>query len=294
MSYIPASRRAWSRLDDYRGPRPEPSERLISVTSLIAPPRIVRLTALHRAEMPPSDPGSDTWALLGTAVHAALERAAELSETPPLLIERREETQVSGWTLSGQIDVLEADGTLIDYKVTSAWSVSDGRQGKGEWASQLNVLKWLLERSGAAPKGVIRSLAVWCICRDWQASQAARDENYPQSQELAIAIPIWPEDETFRFITERIALHEAARTNLPECTPAERWSRGGGYAVMRSRKAVRAERIFDRREDAERYLAEALAGKGFVEDRPGKSVRCESYCRVADFCSIRQIYLDKR
>jgi len=76
MSYIPNSRRAWSRLDSYAGPRPEPSERLISVTSLISPPRIVRLTALHRSEIPPPVPGDDTWSLLGITDHAALDRAS--------------------------------------------------------------------------------------------------------------------------------------------------------------------------------------------------------------------------
>ena len=219
MSYIPASRRAWSASDDYSGPRPGPNDRTISVTNLINAPRIVRLASLYRAELPGDIAGEDTWRLLGTAVHGALERAAPYADPPPLLVEHRAFTEVSGWTLSGQIDVLEADGTLVDYKVTSSWSVSDGRQGKGEWSSQLNVLKWLLERSGAVPRGVIRSLAVWCICRDWSATQAGRDNGYPQAQEVAIPLPIWGEDETFRYVTERLALHEAARHSLPECTP---------------------------------------------------------------------------
>lgn len=295
---IPASRAAWSLLDDYAGPRPDPSQRLISVTSLIAPARIVRLTALHRAELPPDDPGSDTWKLLGTAVHAALEKAADHADPPALLIERREETTIPvdgiSWTISGQIDVLESDGTLWDYKVTSAWSVSDGRQVKGEWAAQLNILKWLLERTGAAPKGLIRSVGVWAILRDWSASQAARDDNYPQSQEQAIPLPIWGDDETYQFILERLRAHEAARTALPECSAPERWARGGGYAVLRSVKAPRAERIFDRREDAERYRDEILSGKGLIEERHGKSVRCAQYCRVRDFCSQFKNSLDTR
>lgn len=291
---IPASRAAWTNLDDYQGPRPVPSERVISVTNLINAPRIVRLASLHRDELPGDVPGEDTFRLLGTAVHGALERAAKHANPPPLLVEHRAVTEVAGWTLSGQIDVLEADGVLWDYKVTSAWSVSDGRQGKGEWAAQLNVLKWLLERTGTVPRGVIRSLAVWVICRDWSATQAGRDDGYPQSQEVAVPLPVWGDDETFRYVTERIALHEAARTKLPECTPAERWAKGGGFACMKSVKAQRAERIFDRREDAERYLAECMNGKGFVEDRPGVSVRCAKYCRVSTVCSQFKKTLDIR
>ena len=86
---IPATRRAWTKRDPYLGPRPSPAERIVSVTNLIGPPRIARLTALHRDELPPVEPGEDTWALLGTAVHAALEAAAREADPPPLLVEHR-------------------------------------------------------------------------------------------------------------------------------------------------------------------------------------------------------------
>lgn len=294
MNYVPASRAAWSKLDDYAGPRGGPDERVISVTGLIQAPRIFRLTALHRAELQADEPGTDTWKLLGTAVHAALEKASKHADPPPLLIEHRVETMIGGWKLSGQEDVLEADGTLVDYKCTSAWSVSDGREGRGEWSSQLNVLKWLLERSGAVGKGAIRSLAVWAILRDWSSTQAGRDTGYPQAQEMAIPLPIWGEEETFRYVTERLALHEAARHELPECTPEERWARGGGYACMKSVKSLRAEKVFDHRESAERYLAEAMNGKGFIETRPGVSVRCSRYCRVSTVCDQFKSTLDNR
>jgi hypothetical protein len=262
---------------------------------------MIRLTALHRDELPPEEPGIDTWKLLGTAVHAAMEQAAESLKTrlaireiderdfrAPLLVEHRTETTVNvdgiPWTLSGQLDLLEADGILWDWKVTSAWSVSDGRQGKGEWASQLNVLRWLLERSGAVPRGTVRGLGVWAILRDWSATQARRDEGYPDNQEVAVPLPIWSESDVDDYILTRLRAHEAARASLPLCTPAERWAKGGGYAVLRSAKSVRAERIFDRREDAERYRDEILSGKGLIEERSGTSVRCGRFCRVSSFC----------
>lgn len=292
MNYIPNTRRAWSRLDDYRGPRPEPSERLISVTSLISPPRIVRLTALHRSEIPPPVPGEDTWSLLGTAVHAALEKASSLTDPPPILVEHRCETQVSGWTVSGQCDVLEADGTLWDWKVTSAYSVGMG--GKTEWECQLNTLRWLLERSGTVPKGTIRGLAVWAISRDWSEKQAQRDPGYPQAQECAIPCRMWSEDECFAYVTGRLALHEAARTELPLCTPEERWAKDAGFAVLRSPKAPRAERVFSTREDAERYQREILNGKGVIEERPGLSVRCARYCKINFACDQFKESLDIR
>ena len=292
MNYISATRRAWSRLDDYRGPRPEPSERLISVTSLISPPRIVRLTALHRSEIPPPVPGDDTWSLLGTAVHAALEKASSLTDPPPILVEHRCETQVSGWTVSGQCDVLEADGTLIDYKVTSAYSVAMG--GKTDWECQLNTLRWLLERSGTVPKGSVKGLAVWAISRDWSEKQAGRDPGYPQAQEVAIPCRVWSEEECYTYVTGRLALHEAARTTLPECTPEERWAKDAGFAVLKSPKAPRADRVFSTLEDAERYQREVLNNRGVIEERPGTSNRCARFCKVNFACDYFKKSLDRR
>jgi len=295
---VPASRLAWSRLDSYRGPRPDPSQRLISVTSLINAPRIVRLTALHRHEMPPAEPGTDTWALLGTAVHAALEASKDCPDVPPPLHrELRWETTVTvdgvQWTISGQDDVLEADGTLWDYKVTSGYSVSDGKKATGDWASQLNVLRWGLERSGAVPRGTVKALAVWAILRDWNATQAGRDSEYPQSQEVAVPLPLWSEESVQNYVEGRIRLHEAARHSLPLCTAEERWAKDAGFAVMKTRTSTRATALLTTRDAAERYLAEMLGGKGFIEERPGKSVRCAKYCRIRDFCDQFKKELDR-
>jgi len=275
--------------DPYLGPRPNPSERLISVTSLINAPRIVRLLALHRAELPLDTVGDDTWKLLGTAVHAALEKAAASADPAPLLVEHRCETTVSvdgtPWTVSGQLDVLEADGVLWDWKITSAWSVSDGRGGKSEWSAQLNTLRWLLERSGTVPRGTVRGLAVWAILRDWSASQARRDPGYPQAQEVALPYPTWTDDEVQSYVLDRLRRHEAARASLPDCTAEERWARDAGYAVLKSSKSVRAERVLPTLEDARRYRDEIMGGKGLIEERPGTPKRCLEYCAVRSVCS---------
>ena len=188
--------------------------------------------------------------------------------------------------------VLEADGTLWDYKTTSAYSVKDG--GKDEWTAQLNVLRWLLERSGAVPKGTIRALGIWAILRDWSASQAARDDRYPAAQEVAVPIPLWSEEDARSYIVGRLRLHEAARRTLPECTAEERWAKGEGWAVLPTKTSPRAAAVLESREDAARYIAEVRDGKGVIEYRAGTSTRCEKCCPVASFCSQGQSLLDKR
>lgn len=304
MIGIPASRLAWSRLDSYAGPRPEPSDRVISVTSLIAPPRQVRLKSLNRASLPSQEPRyvdgklytPDTSALFGTALHAALEHAARIAEPPPLLVEKRLESTFTAdgvpWTVSGQLDVLEADGILWDWKSTSAYSVSDGKKGKSEWESQLNVLSLLLVRNGfQRPRG----LAVYGFWKDWSRKIASRaTTDYPEDDEGPVEVAHWSQDEQQGYVTERLRLHEAARTTLPECTPEERWARDAGYAVLASAKAPRAAAVFSNRETAERYLAEIRNGKGLIEYRPGNSNRCADYCVARDFCTQAQIELDRR
>jgi len=166
--------------------------------------------------------------------------------------------------------------------------------GKVEWERQLNVLRWLLERSGAVPRGTIRGLAVWAISRDWSEKQAQRDPGYPQAQECAIPCRMWSEDECYAYVTGRLALHEAARTALPECTPEERWARDSGWAVLKSAKSARADRIFPTEEEAKRYVKEVLIGRGILEYRPGTSNRCARFCKVNFACSFFKNQLDKR
>ena len=299
---IPASRLAWTLLDEYDGPRPSASERVISVTNLVSPPRIARLTALHRHELPSSAPRyengrlitPDTWAVFGTALHATLERAARQADPAPILVEHRLETQVTVegvlWTLSGKLDVFEADLTLWDWKSGSAYSVSGCRKGKSEWACQLNVLAWLLTRNGyRRPK----KLAVWGFWKDWSKKMAARDAEYPQDDEGDVPIPLWTEDETYRYVLDRLALHEAARKALPECSPEERWAKGEGFAVLPTKTSPRAAAVLESREDAERYLSEVRDGKGVIEYRAGTSTRCAQFCAVKSFYSQGQSLLDK-
>ena len=295
MIGIPATRLAWSRLDAYSGPRPSPSERIISVTSLVAPPKIARLKALHRDELPSMEPRyvdgklvtPDTFALMGTALHAALEAAAKIADPPPLLVEERLQSaftvEGAAWTISGQLDVLEADGMLWDWKTTSAYSVSDGRKGKSEWECQLNVLSLLLTRNGhQRPKG----LAVYGFWRDWSRKLSGREgSDYPPDDEGPVEIPHWTAEEQLGYVQERLRLHEAARSVLPDCSPSERWARDAGYAVLASTKAPRASAVLDTREDAERYLAEVRDGRGQIEFRPGTSNRCRDYCPVNLWCS---------
>lgn len=243
----------------------------ITVTKLISPPRLVALSKLHANEIT-EDVSSRLMALLGQAIHVILERAeVEGVAEERLAIERH------GIILSGQFDRLSLlDNTLTDYKVTSTYVARDG--GRLEWQHQLNVLAGILREHGY----LVEHLEVVVILRDWSKSQAMRNADYPQAAAMKIQIPMWPEEQIEEFISERIRLHQAAKKMLPLCSQEDRWATADSFALMKEGRA-KAVRIYTDKSEA--YAALEVAGsKHSIEHRPGKSLRCESYCCCSPFC----------
>jgi hypothetical protein len=101
---------------------------------------------------------------------------------------------------------------------------------------------------------------------------------------MTIPVEMWPHEKTREFIVSRIALHEAAAfatdEGLAPCTPEERWQKETTYAVMKpGRKSALSVHV-----SMETAQASLIGGASIVA-RPGKSVRCASYCPVSGICS---------
>lgn len=246
----------------------------ISVTQLISPPRKVALEREHADEVT-EDASERIWSLLGQSIHTILERANRTS-----IAERRLTVQVEGWTVSGGMDLYDENGTLTDYKVTSAWSVKGGV--KPEWIEQLNSYAEILRANGHG----VKALKVVAILRDWSKLEARREATYPQSQVVTFSVELWDADKAARFVRDRVILHQKARLALPECTPEERWQKPTVYALMKV-GGKRAVKLYDNEADA---LAHASVDpKNLrVEVRPGESTRCEAYCNASEFCTQHQ------
>ena len=261
----------------------------ISVTRLIKPPQQVALVSQHWDELHDEDVSDRIWSLLGQASHTILERAA----ADDAVVEQRWFADVLGWTLSGQIDLLEGD-TLTDFKVTSVWSVKEAlAHGKTEWAEQLNVLKWLHDMNRAnlyqgESITEIGTLQIVAICRDWRKNEALRYDDYPKQAEL-IEIPMWTDNERQAFVEKKIFEHQEARVgNWRPCTDSERWAKADTYAIMKEGRKS-AVRVLDTREEAEKWLeANPQKGKISIELRKGSYTMCESYCAAAPFCQQYQ------
>jgi len=242
----------------------------ISVTKLIdSAQRRVLLKKFGGAIV--EDVSERIWSLLGQAVHTILERANKSD-----IVEERLYADVEGWKLSGQFDRMDLHSeTLDDYKCTSTYKVM--MSDMIEWERQLNVLRWLAIQNGYK----VETLRIIAILRDWRKSDAKRKPDYPQQPVATINIRVWPIEETYQYIRERISLHQQAEAGGTQvvCTDEERWYEGTTYALMKN-GGKRAIKIFERKEDAESQLADGQ----YVETRRGGYRRCAEYCEVSEFC----------
>jgi hypothetical protein len=251
-----------------------PSINRISVTQLIDSPLIRRLRIAHwdKIEVDVSDM---IWMLLGTSVHYVLEQHSILNKN--LLTEEYLTAEIDGQIISGQIDLMDNNGVISDYKVTSVYAflLSD----KDSWHKQLNVYKWLYNKNGFD----VSKLQIVAILRDWSKMKSLRDSNYPEVPVIIKEIDIMSNDEVEEYIRERIKIHNDINY---ECSDEEKWARGGKFAVMKKGRK-RALKLFDKKEDAEEYL-KSLDDKHYIEERPKEYFRCENFCDVNKFCPFYQ------
>ena len=257
---------------------------VLSVTQLISSPRIVLLQDLNAGNLT-ADVVDRVPALLGTAVHKIIEKGSK--DIPSHIVEERLFAEILGWKISGAVDLQidNGDGTweINDYKVTSVYSVMDE---KIEWIQQLNLYAFLARQ--AHGRSVTR-LRIIAILRDWQRKQAEMKPDYPQSQVLAVDIPLWTDEQQSDFVHTRVALHQEAKKMVdsggavPYCTDQERWLRGETWAVMKEGRKS-AVRLHDSEEEA-RDTAERLGAGHSVEHRPGSPIRCAgNYSMGAQWC----------
>lgn len=242
----------------------------MTVTGLLKPPRTVALERQHKDEIE-EDAADRLWALIGQIGHLILERSGGLST------ELRLFSQVNGWKISGQMDLLSGN-VLVDYKITSVWSCKDGL--KPEWEQQLNALHWLAWKNSIK----VEKAQIVAIFRDWSKLEARRSADYPRHQVQVFDVPLWSTTRAQFWIEERVHLHQEAQSDeLPECTPEERWEKPAKWAIHKEGRE-RAVKLHDTESGAKTHLA-TLDAKHRIEHRPGEQVRCQSYCNAMPFCS---------
>ena len=265
----------------------------ISTTRLIAPPRI-RVLEKRNYDLLEEDVSDRIFSLLGQSVHHIIERAKTRKELSEKRLFYKDEKITNGWTLSGAFDLLNREGHLTDFKVTSAWQVVHAlKDGKPDWENQLNVLDFLCRKNpneliNYKTKIKVKRLSVMAILRDWSLFQTMKSDNYPKKQVAMIPIRRWTEEEQDNYVRERIKIHQNAEkvSKLPLCTATERWRKEDQFAVMKSGRKS-ALRLLDTKQLALDYLKSQnmVEGTGCsIVERKGEDVRCQHYCKVNQFC----------
>jgi hypothetical protein len=257
-----------------------------SVTQLLKPPRVVALEALHKDEMV-DDVSDRIWSLYGQIVHTILERANEAD-----LVEKRFFAEFQGpkklVKVSAQLDSLSLkDSRLTDWKFTTVWKFLPNKPVDADWTAQLNMQLEILRRNGLNAE----RLQIVGLLRDWSKTEASRNSDYPQRGVVTQPIEIWSREQTTAFIEERISLMEAARKELPLCTPTERWAKQDIWAVMKGERAIRMGLCFSEKNAID--LCKMNPGTR-IEFRPGQSPRCEHYCAVSEWCDQYKAMKEKR
>lgn len=243
-----------------------------SATELIKPSRIWALEQQHKDEIT-EDVIDRIWALLGSSVHAMIERANSKD-----IVEVRYGAEFLGKKVSAQIDSLSVDsGVLSDFKVSSVYSFMEP---KPEWIAQMNMQCEILRRNNID----VTQLQIVGIIRDFQQSKVGT-YNYPELPVKVVPIEMWERDKTVEYINSRIKSHLEALKSLPLCSDSDRWAKAPKWAAMKPGKKT-ALKLFDTKQDAQ-TLADEVGGHVEVRNYSGTK-RCEKYCPVAKFCSQYQ------
>lgn len=245
------------------------TENRISVTDLIGSPLIRQLRIKHWDEIE-VDASDMLWALLGTAVHSALQKNAPSGT----VVEHKMQIRKDDYTIVGIPDLYD-NGILSDWKITSVWSFILG--AKPEWERQLNVYAYFFLMKGLP----VRKLEINAILRDHQVSKRF-DKDYPPIPFVKSDVKLWSPTETFEYILNRLDLHKKP---AGICTEEERWTRERTWAVKYKgkKKAIKVEKSLDA---IHQYMDDKKLSltTTTIEERPGIDARCVGYCDVNKFC----------
>lgn len=244
-----------------------------SISDLLRPPQATQLVKRH-ADSITRDVSDMLWMFLGSSVHDYIAKTV----ANDVLSEERLFFEMSGLKITAKPDLFEPDGTLTDFKVTSVYAFLLG--DKPEWEQQLNCYAYAYGKMGFE----VKSLRIVAILRDYMASKAQHDPQYPQCPVHVVNVPLWDKHKQFLFLQERISAHVVAETKsdeeLPRCTSSERWEKPDSWAAIKKGNKRATKVLYDQQEAIQFAQQKGLQ----LEYRKGTSMRCERYCDASAFC----------
>lgn len=267
----------------------------VTVSELTKPVKAAVLSRIHSDEIE-RDVSDMIFALMGKAVHHVLEVSdTELTEQRLYYEFCKPDTYPDPdpvfVKLGGQFDrfVLK-DGVLQDYKVASVWSRIF--ESFDDWKKQLNAYAFLLNENGYQ----VKRLQIVALYRDWSATKAERDSNFPQTQVELIDIELMPNDIEYFYLRDQVQVFMAGMENpmeLPDCTSDDMWEKPTKYALMKEgrKSAIKVSdsmnEVIQKAEELGSdwdYETNKLKPPFYISVRPGARPRCEKYCDGAPWC----------
>lgn len=215
----------------------------------------------------------------GTRLHTVAERASQCISGAETELALEQEVSAGGWTLAGRVDHFE-NGVIIDHKFAK---VGYAQMHGKSLEQQLNCYAWLLRTGGREVVGLEGDINLnnW----DWRLATFGCPYPYPPIPYENIKVSLWSLGEQRAFILKRLEAHTLLAGS--RCSDEERWACKPSYAVMRGERAT-AVRVCRTKEEAEQYLADKKVPDGWIQTRPGGSIRCKFWCRgIIEFCSYR-------
>jgi hypothetical protein len=95
---------------------------------------------------------------------------------------------------------------------------------------------------------------------------------------------MWTKEEQEKYIKERIALH---KLDDYKCSAEEMWQSEDVFKVMKG-NAVRSTKNCNTEQEALEYISRMPNPKEYtVEKKQSEFRRCDEYCEVSKFCSIK-------
>ena len=261
-----------------------------SATALIKSPRQVQLEKRYD-KFVEKDASTFFPSVMGSSIHYMIQREAD--KMPDCIVEKRIAIDIDGLKITCKPDMIQIieKGVVdvYDWKNTGVYGVILAEGGvKTEWEQQLNINSAIIRHAWGWKT---RALVVGCLFRDWKKGELHKaiidNKNYPEGYGQMIEIPLWDEKKQDEFLFERVSLHReyknAVDDKLPECTAEERWDRGECWAIMKPGRKT-ALKLCSSEDEAKGLVG---ADKTLtVVHRPGRSMKCESYCNGAPWCDF--------
>jgi hypothetical protein len=268
----------------------------LSTTTLIGPLRKALYGMLQAESTEPQDVNFLLASAKGTCMHEGMTRALTAYNSG-YVCEQRIETEVEGWKISGEFDILTPDKQIKDLKFVSNYNLKKLQEDMlilepgmsleemyeqtptyFKYQAQLSVYYYLLNDPEVKPYASIL----------FSLNNGSDMGKYKVDQE--VVFPLWPREATEEFITNRVKLlkQHLADGTMPLCSDSERGYSKAEYKLQRVGTTGKLSTVRGSKFDNYTKFREFVMKSGKLGDveqiQDAKYTLC-NYCNYSSICT---------